>query len=118
MLIQILRAKIHRATVTGNELDYEGSLAVDPRLLKAAGLMVGEKIHVVNINNGNRFETYLIQGKPGEVCLNGAAARLGLPGDKVIIIAYGLAEPKEAANYKPTVVFVTDRNRVKKIVRK
>ncbi len=117
MLIQILRAKIHRATVTGAELDYEGSLAVDPRLLKAAGMLVGEKVHVVNVNNGNRFETYLIKGKAGEVCLNGPAARLGLKGDKVIVISYGLAEPREAAKFQPTLVFVTEKNRVKKISR-
>jgi aspartate 1-decarboxylase len=115
MLIQILKAKIHRATVTGAELDYEGSLAVDPRLLKAAGLLVGEKVHVVNLNNGNRFETYLIKGKAGEVCLNGPAARLGVKGDKVIVIAYALAEPAEAAAYKPNIVFVTDSNRIKTV---
>jgi aspartate 1-decarboxylase len=90
---------------------------VDPRLLKAAGMLVGEKVHVVNVNNGHRFETYLIKGQPGEVCLNGPAARLGLRGDKVIIIAYGLAEPREAAGYKPTLVFVTDKNKARKIVR-
>src|SRR5262245_16321915 len=109
MLIQILRSKIHRATVTGAELDYEGSLAVDPKLLKAANMIVGEKVHVVNVNNGHRLETYLIRGKAGEMCLNGPAARLGVKGDKVIVITYGLAEPQEAAKFKPTLVFVTDK---------
>ena len=117
MFIQILKSKIHRATITGAELDYEGSLAVDPVLLSAAGMLVGEKVHVVNINNGNRFETYLIKGQSGEVCLNGPAARLGLTGDKVIIMAYALAEPQEAARIKPAIVSVTDRNRIRKPAR-
>jgi len=80
MLIEVFKGKIHRATVTEAHLDYEGSLAVDPELIAAAGMVVGEKVQVVNLNNGARFETYLIKGEPGQVCLNGPAARLGLAG--------------------------------------
>ena len=114
MQIEIFRAKIHRATVTGAELEYEGSLAVDRELLDAAGLLVGEKVQVVNLANGVRFETYLIEGKPGEVCLNGPAARLGLPGDRVIIIAYAHMSIEEARSFSPTVVFVDSQNRIVK----
>ena len=114
MQIEIFRAKIHRATVTGAELEYEGSLAVDRELLDAAGLLVGEKVQVVNLANGVRFETYLIEGKPGEVCLNGPAARLGLPGDRVIIIAYAHMSIEEARSFSPTVVFVDGQNRIVK----
>lgn len=113
MFLEILKSKIHRATITGAELHYEGSLALDIRLIKAAGLLVGEKVQVVNINNGERLETYVIAGKKGEVCLNGPAARMGLPGDKVIIIAYASMTPDEARKYKPTIVFVDDANRAK-----
>ena len=116
MLIEILKSKIHRATVTGAELNYEGSLAVDPELIKSAGMVVGEKVQVVNLNNGARLETYLIEGQPGEVCLNGPAARLGLTGDLIIIIAYALAEPEEAASFKPKVVLLTDHNKIKQIL--
>jgi aspartate 1-decarboxylase len=114
MFLELLKSKIHRATITGAELDYEGSLALDTRLIKAAGLLVGEKVQVVNANNGERLETYIIAGTKGEVCLNGPAARMGLPGDKVIIIAYASMTPEEARKHKPTIVFVDDANRVKK----
>lgn len=114
MFLELLKSKIHRATITGAELDYEGSLALDTRLIKAAGLLVGEKVQVVNVNNGERLETYVIAGTKGEVCLNGPAARMGLPGDKVIIIAYASMTPEEARKHKPTIVFVDDANRVKK----
>ena len=116
MLIEILKAKIHRATVTGAELEYEGSLAVDFELLRAAGLIVGEKVQVVNLNNGSRFETYLIKGTAGEVCLNGPAARLGQVGDQVILIAYAQAEPEEAATFKPKIVLLDEQNKLKKIL--
>jgi aspartate 1-decarboxylase len=112
MLIEVFKGKIHRATVTGAELDYEGSLAVDPALLAAAGMVTGEKVQVVNLNNGTRFETYLIAGAPGEVCLNGPAARLGLRGDRVIIISYALVTPEEAEALKPRVVKVDEANRI------
>lgn len=110
MTVEMFRAKIHRAMVTKAELQYEGSLAVDPSLLEAAGLLIGEKVQVVNLNNGARFETYLIKGDPGEVCLNGPAARLGLPGDRVIIIAYAQMTIDEARKFKPTIVMVDEKN--------
>jgi len=112
MLLQMLKAKIHRAMVTGAELDYEGSLALSPALFEASGMLEGEKVQVVNVNNGSRLETYLIRGRPGEVCLNGPAARLGLPGDQVIIISYALLTPEEARTFKPAIVFVDEKNRV------
>ena len=114
MLIEVFKGKIHRATVTGAELDYEGSLAVDPELIAAAGMITGEKVQVVNLNNGNRFETYLIAGSKGEVCLNGPAARLGLRGDRVIVISYALVTPEEAAELSPRVVQVDAANRIVK----
>jgi aspartate 1-decarboxylase len=116
MLIEILKSKLHRATITGAELSYEGSLAVDPELIAAADMIVGQKVQVVNLNNGARLETYLIKGQPGEVCLNGPAARLGLAGDLIIIIAYATAEPEEAASFKPKVVLLTDHNKIKQIL--
>jgi len=112
MFLEVLKAKIHRATVTGAELHYEGSLALGPELIAEAGMVLGEKVQVVNINNGARFETYIIEGKSQEVCLNGAAARLGLPGDKVIIIAYALMTPEEVKAHRPKLVFVDDTNRI------
>ncbi len=112
MLIEVFKGKIHRATVTGAELDYEGSLAVDPELIAAAGMITGEKVQVVNLNNGNRFETYLIAGAHGEVCLNGPAARLGLRGDRVIIMSYALVTPEEAETPSPLVVKVAEANRI------
>jgi len=112
MTVEMFRAKIHRAMVTKAELEYEGSLAVDPSLIEAAGLLIGEKVQVVNLNNGARFETYLIKGDPGEVCLNGPAARLGLPGDRVIIIAYAQMSLEEARKFKPTIVMVDEKNKI------
>lgn len=108
------RAKIHRAVVTEAELNYEGSITIDRDLIDAAGLNVYEKVHVVNINNGNRLETYVIEGVAGSgtICLNGAAARLGSKGDKVIIIAYGHFTPEEAKNHQPTVVRVDGDNKI------
>ena len=113
MMIPILKAKIHRATVTDADLNYEGSLTVDTNLLEKTGILEYEKVHVVNINNGARFETYIIKGKPGsgEICLNGAAARLGQKGDKVIIIAYALFSEEELKNHKPNIVLVDDNNK-------
>jgi len=101
------------ASITGTLLNYEGSIAVDPRLLKAAGIVAGEKVHVLNFNNGRRFETYTINGRPGEVSLRGPAAKLGRKGDKVIIIAYALATEKEAKKYRPKIVRVNGRNQIK-----
>ncbi|MAT39892.1 MAG: aspartate 1-decarboxylase [Ectothiorhodospiraceae bacterium] len=111
------KSKIHRARVTEAELYYEGSLTVDPDLMKIADMLPFEKVQVVNINNGNRFETYLIEGEPGSgtICLNGAAARLGQVGDEVIIITYGEYSDEEAKVHEPTTVLVNEENKVKKI---
>lgn len=110
------KSKIHRATVTHADLYYEGSLTVDTVLIEAAGMLPYEQVSVVNINNGNRFETYLIPGKKnsGIIGLNGAAARLGAVGDQVIIISYGLYDEKELKNFKPRKIFVDNKNRIKK----
>lgn len=113
MLISILKSKIHLAMVTDTLLNYEGSIAVDPALLRAAGIIPGEKVHVLNFNNGNRFETYTIAGKKGEISLRGPAARLGKRGDKVIILAYGLEDRKKASKIKPKIIFVDGRNQQK-----
>ncbi|EMO25712.1 aspartate 1-decarboxylase [Leptospira interrogans serovar Bataviae str. HAI135] len=99
-----MKGKIHRATVTDADLNYEGSLTVDMDLVDSAGMRVYEKVSVVNVNNGARFETYIIEGKrgSGEICLNGAAARLGMKGDKIIIITYAQVEEKELpSDYTP-----------------
>jgi aspartate 1-decarboxylase len=108
------KSKIHRATVTGADLNYVGSITVDPVLMEAADLLAYEQVHVVNINNGARFETYVIPGTrdAGEICVNGAAARLVHAGDKVIIISYGHYDEGELANYRPQFIFVDDENRI------
>ncbi|WP_411822100.1 aspartate 1-decarboxylase [Leptospira sp. 'Mane'] len=117
MMITVCKAKIHRAIVTEAELHYEGSLTVDQDLMDLAGMRPYEQVSVVNVNNGARFETYLIVGERGSgtICLNGAAARLGMKGDKVIIITYGQIEEKELSkDYKPQIVFVDENNHPKK----
>ena len=107
----LLKSKIHRATVTGAELHYEGSLAVCPKLMKLADLAEYEKILVANVSTGARFETYVIRGtEPGEMCLNGAAARLGAKGDIIIVLAWGEWE-EVPANYAPAVVHVDANNK-------
>jgi aspartate 1-decarboxylase len=110
----MFKSKIHRAVVTQAELYYEGSLTVDSELLAAADLLDYEKVAVVNVNNGERFETYVIPGEPGSgvICLNGAAARKGAVGDEVIIISYASMTDEEVRTYKPTVVHVDKRNRI------
>jgi aspartate 1-decarboxylase len=110
----LMKSKIHRATITSADLHYEGSLTVDEELLDAADLLPYEEIQVVNVNNGSRFTTYVIAGERGSgvVLLNGAAARLGLPGDLVILIAYASLEDAEARRFTPRVVFVDERNRI------
>jgi len=117
MLFHMMRSKIHRATVTGAELNYVGSITVDRDLLAAAGILPNERVQVVNINNGERLETYVIEGPPGSgtVCLNGAAARLAQKGDLVIIIAYALCNEEEARALVPKVVLVDGNNAVQKI---
>lgn len=112
MLLTLLKAKIHRATVTDANLNYEGSISIDPALYQAAGIVPFEKVDIYNCNNGARIATYVIEGKPGEVCLNGAAARHALPGDKVIIAAYCQLHSDEVAEHEPRLVFVGDRNRI------
>lgn len=112
MTITMLKSKIHRAEVTQAELDYVGSITVDEALLEKAGILEYEKVQIVDINNGSRFETYTIAGErdSGIICLNGAAARCVNKGDKIIIMAYCDVEANEAKNHKPTVVFVDDNN--------
>ncbi len=114
MEITMLKGKIHRAAVTQAELDYVGSITIDTALMKAAGILEYEKVQVVDINNGERFETYTIAGEEnsGVVCLNGAAARCAQKGDKVIIMAYCSLTPEEARKHKPAVVFVDEENRI------
>jgi aspartate 1-decarboxylase len=112
------RAKIHRATVTSSRLDYEGSIEVDEALMKAAGILENEMVLVANIANGERFETYVIKGQAdsGVVGLNGAAAHLGKPGDKVIIMSVAWLDQKEAERLKPSFVKVDEKNRVSAVL--
>ena len=114
MLRMMCKSKIHRATVTGADLNYMGSITIDPVLMEAADLLEFEQVHVVNINNGARFETYVIAGTAGEgeICQNGAAARLAAPGDKVIVISYGQYSEAELAEHRPAFIFVDEQNRI------
>ncbi len=114
MQITMLYSKIHRATVTDANLNYVGSITVDTDLLDASGLRVGQKVDIVNINNGERFSTYIIPGEKGkgDICLNGAAARKVQVGDKIIIIAYAVMDEKEADLFKPKVVILNDDNSI------
>ena len=107
----MLKSKIHRATVTEANINYIGSISIDPALMELADIMENEQVAVLDIDNGARFETYAIEGDTGQICLNGAAARLVHPGDKVIILTYADYEEVELANYSPKVVHVDDRNR-------
>lgn len=109
------KSKIHRATVTDANLHYVGSITIDTELLTAADILPYEMVQVVNINNGERFETYAIEGEAGSgtVCLNGAAARLAVPGDLVIVIAYGLYTEEELKNWEPKVVHVDTTNKIR-----
>ena len=113
VLRTILKSKIHRAKVTEANLYYEGSITIDSKLMKAADIIEAEKVEVLNLNNGHRLETYAIKGKPGEICLNGPAARGSCPGDLVIIVSYVLSDEKEAKNIKPKIIKVDERNRIK-----
>ena len=117
MFIEVVKSKIHRVTVTEANLNYIGSITIDAKLLAASGLLPYEKVHIVNINNGERFETYVIEGPAdtGVICLNGAAARKVQVQDNIIIMAYAQVTPEEARVLKPQVVFVTDDNKVEKI---
>jgi aspartate 1-decarboxylase len=117
MYINLLKSKIHRATITEANLDYVGSITIDEDLMDASEIIKNEKVQVADINNGNRFETYVIPGKRGSgmVCLNGATARLVLPGDLIIIMSYALLEKQEAKEFEPKIVFVNKENRVVEI---
>lgn len=114
MLQEFLFSKIHRATVTDANLNYVGSITIDETLLKAAKLKEWQKVDILDINNGERFQTYIIKGKPnsGCICLNGAAARKVQPGDKVIIVSYASLTPQEAETHQPTVVMVDENNSI------
>ena len=117
MMRILCKSKIHRATVTEANLNYEGSLTLDPLLMEAAGLVPFEQVHVLNLNNGARFETYLIEGERGSgtVCVNGAAARLVQVGDPVIVLAYALVPENELADFIARIVFVDEHNRVVRV---
>ena len=117
MYLNILKSKIHRVTVTESCLDYIGSITIDEDLMDAANVIANERVQVVNNNNGNRFETYVIAGEEGSgvICLNGAAARCVQKGDKVIIMSYAQIDNTKALEHKPKVVFVDDDNRITRI---
>lgn len=114
MLIEMLTSKIHRVRVTEANLNYVGSITIDTELLEAAGILEGQRVWIVNNNNGERFDTYTIAGKPGSgiICLNGAAARKAQPGDIIIIMTYAQMTPEEAASHKPTVIFPDEDNHI------
>jgi len=114
MYVTLMKSKIHRARVTEANLDYVGSITIDEDLMDTANILSNEKVQIVDNNNGNRFETYVIPGERGSrlVCLNGAAARLVQPGDIIIIISYGLFELKEAKGFQPRVVFLNGENEI------
>jgi aspartate 1-decarboxylase len=114
MFRTLFKSKLHRATVTQACLDYVGSITIDEDLMDAADILLNEKVQVVDINNGERLETYAIPGPRGSgvICLNGAAARLVQPGDKVIIITYAMMDDREAKEWKPTVAFLNDANQI------
>ena len=119
MQIQALKSKIHRATVVQAELNYVGSITIDEKLLEQAGISEYEKVQIVDIDNGARFETYAICGErdSGMICLNGAAARMVSVGDKVIIMSYALMTPQELSENPPRVVFVDEKNQIERITR-
>jgi len=115
MFIEICKSKIAHGFITEAELFYEGSITIDEDLLKAVDILPGEKVDVLNINNGNRFTTYIIVGEAGSgrICLNGPAARLGLVGDQVIVLSYATMEPEEAKNYKAKTIYLDEKNKIK-----
>jgi aspartate 1-decarboxylase len=114
MMIQVLKSKLHHIKVTQAELHYVGSIAIDEDLMDAADLIENELVHVLNINNGERFETYVIKGERGSgtVCLNGPAARLSQVGDDIIVVSYAMMEPGEAKQFKPVLVFPGEKNKL------
>ena len=117
MQLTMLKGKIHRAVVKQAELNYVGSITIDPKLMEAAGILEYEQVQIVDVENGNRFETYTIDGEPGSgmICLNGAAARQVQVGDHVIIMAYCQMDAKEAADHKPKVVLVDEENHISRV---
>ena len=119
MVLNMLKGKIHRATVTQAEVDYIGSITIDQDLMEAAGILEYEKVQVADVERGTRLETYVISGEPGSgvICLNGAAAHLVTPGDKVIIMCYAQMTPEEARESKPRVVFVDEDNKIARLTR-
>ena len=119
MVLNMLKGKIHRATVTQAEVDYIGSITIDQDLMDAAGILESEKVQVADVERGTRLETYVISGEPGSgvICLNGAAAHLVTPGDKVIIMCYAQMTPEEARESKPRVVFVDEDNKIARLTR-
>ncbi|WP_210469168.1 aspartate 1-decarboxylase [Sporosarcina sp. 6E9] len=119
MFRMMMNSKLHRATVTEANLDYVGSITIDSELLDAADMLPNEKVHVVNNNNGARFETYIIAGEAGSgvICVNGAAARLVQKGDIVIILSYAYVSNEEAKEHIPTVLLMDKRNKVKEIIK-
>lgn len=118
MIMEMLYSKLHRATVTDANLNYVGSITIDEELMQAAKMRVGQKVEILNINNGERFSTYIILGERGkrEICLNGAAARRVHKGDKIIIVAYATYDEKELESYKPKVVLLDDDNNIDEIL--
>lgn len=112
MLRSFLRSKIHRAMVTQSELEYEGSLTLDVNLMEAAGILPYEEVVISNLNNGERFSTYVIEGKRGSgtICLNGPTARKGAVGDRIIIFSYGMLTPEEVPDHRPVIVMVDAKN--------
>jgi aspartate 1-decarboxylase len=110
MILNVLKSKIHRAKVTGADLNYEGSIAIDKKLIKAANLNKFERVEIYNINNGQRFATYVIEGTDGEISLNGAAARLVQKDDLIIIGCYAQLDENEIQSFKPSIVFVNEQN--------
>ena len=112
MMIEVLKSKLHNAVVTDANLEYEGSISIDPLLYRKAGFFPHEKVDVLNLNTGSRLTTYIIDGKSGEICLNGAAARLAQKGDRVIIVSYASIPIEEAENWNPKVILVKPGNKV------
>lgn len=111
----MLKSKIHRACVTGADINYEGSISIDTRLMEAADILPYEQVQVLNVNNGARFETYAIKGEKGEICLNGAAARLAVKGDIVIILTYQQLRDEELNRYTPKLVYVDSSNNITRV---
>ena len=115
MFIEVLKSKIAHAKITDANLRYEGSITIDEKLLKAVDMLPGEKVHVLNLNNGKRFTTYTIPGKSGSgiIALNGPAARLGLIDDQITILSYAMMKKEEAKSFKPKIIHLNDRNKIK-----